>query len=323
MSIETENLEMENNELKALNRILKDNIAIKDKFIKQFGFDNQSLTVLDMGNFLRKIVTPIIKEKNQGGVGELIPKNEEATVVEGPTDVTMTEAQFDKYSIPSLRNWLEARKNVAPFNEIQEDGEPLYDKITRDFQRARNRRAADVKDLFKAARIIVEPEAAAAFGRGMKPIKHELPNLIEFGKVKISPRKLYYNNTLVIKHKTGNSLSGIPNTRVSDKFGDIVLGLLQDRQPTVSDFKALDLNEKALYDSLIRVAGLHKEIENNFDETKHHMKNRLELLEGQIGAGNNNPAIKKELNALVHKMAACGMVGYGDGRKYLKSLFGT
>lgn len=297
--------------------------AIKDKFIKQFGFDNQSLTVLDMGNFLRKIVTPIIKEKNQGGVGELIPKNEEATVVEGPTDVTMTEAQFDKYSIPSLRNWLEARKNVAPFNEIQEDGEPLYDKITRDFQRARNRRAADVKDLFKAARIIVEPEAAAAFGRGMKPIKHELPNLIEFGKVKISPRKLYYNNTLVIKHKTGNSLSGIPNTRVSDKFGDIVLGLLQDRQPTVSDFKALDLNEKALYDSLIRVAGLHKEIENNFDETKHHMKNRLELLEGQIGAGNNNPAIKKELNALVHKMAACGMVGYGDGRKYLKSLFGT
>jgi hypothetical protein len=155
----------------------------------------------------------------------------------------------------------------------------------------------------------------------MKAIKHELPNLIEFGKVKISPRKLYYNNTLVIKHKTGNSLSGIPNTRVSDKFSDIVLGLLQDRQPTVSDFKALDLNEKALYDSLIRVAGLHKMIENNFDETKHQMKNRLELLEGEIGAGNNNPAIKKEMHGLVNKMAACGMVGFNDGRKYLKSMF--
>lgn len=293
--------------------------AIKDKFLKQFGFDNQSLTVLDMGNFLRKIVTPIIKEKNEGGRGELIPKIGQATVVEGPTDVTMTEAQFDSYSVAGLRNWLEARKNVYPFNELQEDGEPLYDKITRDFQRARNRKA-DVKELFREARIIVEPEAAA-FGRGMKPIKHELPNLIEFGKVKISPRKLYYNNTLVIKHKTGNSLSGIPNTRVSDKFGDIVLGVLQGRQPTVSDFKALDMNEKALYDSLIRVAGLHKELENNFDETKHQMKNRLELLEGEIGAGNNNPAIKKEMHGLVHKMAACGMVGYGDGRKYLKSMF--
>lgn len=298
--------------------------AIKDKFLKQFGFDNQSLTVLDMGNFLRKIVTPIIKEKNEGGRGELIPKigPSEATVVEGPTDVTMTEAQFDSYSVAGLRNWLETRKNVPPFNELQEDGEPLYERITRDFQRARNRKA-DVKELFRAARIIVEPEAAAVFGRGMKPIKHELPNLIEFGKVKISPRKLYYNNTLVIKHKTGNSLSGIPNTRVSDKFGDIVLGVLQGRQPTVSDFKALDMNEKSLYDSLIRVAGLHKELENNFDETKHQMKNRLELLEGEIGAGNNNPAIKKEMHGLVHKMAACGMVGYGDGRKYLKSMFGT
>lgn len=296
--------------------------AIKDKFLKQFGFDNQSLTVLDMGNFLRKIVTPIIKEKNQGGVGELIPKigPAEATVVEGPTDVTMTEAQFDSYSVVGLRNWLEARKNVPPFNEIQENGDPLYNRITQDFQRARNRKA-DVKQLFRAARIIVEPEAAAVLGRGMKPIKHELPNLIEFGKVKISPRKLYYNNTLVIKHKTGNSLSGIPNTRVSDKFGDIVLGILQGRQPTVSDFKALDMNEKALYDSLIRVAGLHKELENNFDETKHQMKNRLELLEGEIGAGNNNPLIKKEMHGLVHKMAACGMVGYGDGRKYLKSMF--
>lgn len=293
--------------------------AIKDKFLKQFGFDNQSLTVLDMGNFLRKIVTPIIKEKNEGGAGVLIPKIGEAIVVEGPTDVTMTEAQFDTYSVAGLRNWLEARKNVAPFNEVMADGSTPYDQITRDFQRARNRKA-DVKDLFRAARII-ELVGVGVFGRGMKPIKHELPNLIEFGKVKISPRKLYYNNTLVIKHKTGNSLSGIPNTRVSDKFGDIVLGLLQDRQPTVSDFKALDLNEKALYDSLIRVAGLHKEIENNFDETKHQMKNRLELLEGEIGAGNNNPAIKKEMHGLVHKMAACGMVGYGDGRKYLKSMF--
>ena len=290
--------------------------TIKDKFLKQFGFDNQSLTVRDMGMFLRKIVTPIIKEKNEGGAGVLI---EEAKVVEGPTDVTMTEAKFDGFSVTGLRNWLEARKNVAPFNELLDDGETTYDKLVRDFERAR-RRKEDVKDLFRRAGIIVDaPEGV--FGRGMKAIKHELPNLIEFGKVKISPRKLYYNNTLVIKHKTGNSLSGIPNTRVSDKFSDIVLGLLQDRQPTVSDFKALDLNEKALYDSLIRVAGLHKMIENNFDETKHQMKNRLELLEGEIGAGNNNPAIKKEMHGLVNKMAACGMVGYNDGRKYLKSMF--
>lgn len=302
---------------------------IKEKFLQQFGFDNPYLKVTDMGTFLRKMVDTILKEKKDEGLGGILinKKNEgvipQAVVVSGPSDVTMTEKKFDETVKDSLSDWLEARKFVAPFNQIGEDGDTIYESIKRKIRRARDRE--DYKDIFKEYRILVpnDAEGEVVFGRGMKAIKHELPNLIEFGKVKISPRKLYYNNTLVIKHKTGNSLSGLPNTRVSDKFSDIVLGLLQGRQPTVSDFKALDVNEKGLYDALIRTAGLHKEIENNFEnDTKQMMKDRLELLEGQIGAGNDNPAIKKELYGLVHKMAACGMVGYGDGRRYLKSVLG-
>ena len=156
----------------------------------------------------------------------------------------------------------------------------------------------------------------AITGSGLKPIKHDIPNLIEFGKVKISPRKLYYNNTLAIKHKSGNSLGGLPNVQVSDKFVSIIMNLLKGQKPSLKDFTQLELNEKGVYDSLVYIAGLQKEVDNNFGETKQHLKNRLELVEGEIGAGNNNPKLKKELHSLLGKMAHTGMIGYGDAKRH-------
>jgi len=160
----------------------------------------------------------------------------------------------------------------------------------------------------------------AITGNGLQPIKHDIPNLIEFGKVKISPRKLYYNNTLVIKHKSGNSLAGLTNVQVSDKFVSIIMNLLKGKKPSLKDFNQLDLSEKGIYDSLIYIAGLGKEVDNNFSETKQHLKNRLELVEGEIGAGNNNPALKKELHGLLGKMTHTGMIGYGDAKRYYLSV---
>jgi hypothetical protein len=157
-------------------------------------------------------------------------------------------------------------------------------------------------------------------GSGLKPITHDIPNLIEFGKVKISPRKLYYNNTLAIKHKSGHSLAGLPNVQVSEKFVSIIMNLLKGQKPSLKDFSQLDLNEKGIYDSLIQIAGLHKDVDNNFNETKQHLKKRLELVEGSIGAGNTNPALKKELHSLLGKMAHTGMIGYGDAKKHYLSV---
>jgi hypothetical protein len=159
-------------------------------------------------------------------------------------------------------------------------------------------------------------------GSGLKPITQDLPALIEFGKVKISPRRLYYNNTLAIKHKSGKSLAGLPNVQVSEKFVSIIMNLLRGQKPTLKDFSALDLSEKGIYDSLIQIAGLHKDVDNTFGESKQHLKKRLELVEGEIGAGNTNPALKKELHGLLGKMAHSGMIGYGDARKHYLSVIG-
>lgn len=153
-------------------------------------------------------------------------------------------------------------------------------------------------------------------GSGLKPITQDIPALIEFGKVKISPRRLYYNNVLAIKHKSGKSLAGLPNMQVSEKFVSIIMNLLRGQKPTLKDFSQLDINEKGIYDSLIQIAGLHKDIDNTFHESKQHLKKRLELVEGEIGAGNTNTALKKELHGLLGKMAHSGLIGYGDARRH-------
>jgi len=157
-------------------------------------------------------------------------------------------------------------------------------------------------------------------GSGLKPITQDIPSLIEFGKVKISPKRLYYNNVLAIKHKSGKSLGGLPNVQVSEKFVSIIMNLLRGQKPTIKDFSQLDISEKGIYDSLIQIAGLHKDIDNTFGESKQHLKKRLELVEGEIGAGNTNPALKKELHGLLGKMAHSGMIGYGDARKHYLSV---
>jgi hypothetical protein len=159
-------------------------------------------------------------------------------------------------------------------------------------------------------------------GYGLQPIKHALPKLIDFGRVKISPSSLYYKNTLAIKHKSGNSLTGVNNTRVSDQFVSIIMDLLKGNKPTLKDFSRLGIGEKQIYDQLIFMAGLSKDVDNDFGSTKEHMKKRLQLVEGEIGAGNNNPDVKKELHSLLHKMAQCNMIGYDAAKKHYKSVLG-
>jgi len=201
------------------------------------------------------------------------------------------------------------------------NAEDAFEENNKDkFYRSLNELEDLVPDIIRREAGMAEIYPRESTGNGLQPIKHDIPNLSEFGKVKISPRKLYYNNTLAIKHKSGNSLVGLPNVQVSDKFVSIIMNLLKGKKPSLKDFTQLDLNEKGIYDSLIYIAGLQKEVDNNFGETKQQLKNRLELIEGSIGAGNTNPALKKELHALLGKMAHTGMIGYGDAKRYYASV---
>lgn len=256
----------------------------------------------------------------------------------------------------SIKDFFPSAKKIYSIEELRAIAQPVIDRLKQKYQKIESG-SADMEVQSKASDIIFQLERAEAgldqnnvdkfydgldgverisantievelpeiypraiTGSGLQPIKHDIPNLIEFGKVKISPRKLYYNNMLVIKHKSGQSLAGLPNVQVSDKFVSIIMNLLKGQKPSLKDFTQLELSEKQVYDSLIYIAGLQKEVDNNFGETKQQLKNRLELVEGEIGAGNTNPKLKKELHSLLGKMAHTGMIGYGDAKRHFLNV---
>ena len=155
-------------------------------------------------------------------------------------------------------------------------------------------------------------------GEGIKLKK--LPKLIEFGKVLLNPNNLHYQNVLSIRRMDGSGFTGFKNHNVSDDFVEIIQKMLEGKSILNKDVKRLTKPEIELYDNLLYISGLHKNHENTHSDTKQAMKNRLELIEGELGAGNTNPELKKELHSLLHKMVYNKMVSQPQAKKYFNAI---
>ena len=146
------------------------------------------------------------------------------------------------------------------------------------------------------------------------------PKLMNFGKVMISPDKLFYNNILIIRSHTGKPLTGLVNTKVSDVMVSILMKALEGHKISKSEINLLSSHEKQLYDNLMYMSGGHKIHEHSIDKTSQEMKHRLELIEGELEAGNNSELLKKELHSLLHKMAHNGLITLNSASKHYKAL---
>jgi hypothetical protein len=155
-------------------------------------------------------------------------------------------------------------------------------------------------------------------GKGISDRK--LPKRMNFGKIALNPHRLYYDNILVVLRQDGGHLLGYKNIPVSDAFVNVLMKIMDAEPVHHQDFKMFSINERELYDNLIHLAGLHKKVENNIDSTRKGMKQRLELIEGEIGAGNTNVNLKHEVKQLLHKMAYGGMISHPQARSHLKQL---
>jgi hypothetical protein len=143
--------------------------------------------------------------------------------------------------------------------------------------------------------------------------------VVPFGRVDIHPQRLFYDNVLKIT-KNGRAVTGMPNVKVSDAFGDVVLSVLKGQTPTLSAFKRMTAEDKKLYDMLVFASGLHKDVETVGSGVKQELKKRLELIEGEIQAGNSNPLLIKEARQVLHRMAQMRMVSRPKAVAHLKQL---
>jgi hypothetical protein len=153
-------------------------------------------------------------------------------------------------------------------------------------------------------------------GSGIK----KYPATVPMGKIMIKPNDLIYKNNLIIKNHAGNALTGIKQQKVTDELVEIIMNLLNGKQINHNDLKKIDLYEKQLLDNLLYLSGLHKTIDNTLSHTRQAMKHRLELIEGEISAGNTNPDLKKELHGLLLKMAHGGLISNPQAYSHYRNL---
>jgi hypothetical protein len=156
------------------------------------------------------------------------------------------------------------------------------------------------------------------FGWGVK--EEVIPEMVDFGKIKLALHKLFYKNTLSARHKNLGRIAGFPNVKVSDDLVSIIMKLSKGQKVIKQEIDALTKTEQILYDKLLSLANLHKNAPNNKDNTIVALKERMDLIGGQIEAGNDNKLLVKELYHIVHALKNFGVISNKEATKFLSQF---
>ena len=151
-------------------------------------------------------------------------------------------------------------------------------------------------------------------------LKRDKPKITPFGRLMIHTQRLFYDNDLIITSKTGTSITGLKKQKVSNAFVDLMFKILKGGTPSLKDIHSISDHEKKLYDLLVYSSGLSKVVEPVGSGVKEHLRKRLELIEGEVEAGNTNPALVSEARQVLHSMAQMGMISRPSAVKHLKQL---
>ena len=143
--------------------------------------------------------------------------------------------------------------------------------------------------------------------------------LIPFGRCKIHLYKLYYDNEFVLKDSSGFNIPGVKNVKVSDDFVAIIMKIHNNENVNQSFIKKLSSNEQDLYDLFIFKCGF-KNLDNDHKSKIDKLKSNLEVIQGEIEAGNDNKEILKELYDVLHQLAVYKCISLNDAKKHYNTI---
>lgn len=158
-------------------------------------------------------------------------------------------------------------------------------------------------------------------GKGIEINKDE-PKFRAFGKYIIHMLQLHNNNVLNFKHKSGGTIPSIKPVEINDNFKDFILDVLDSGRVNDRHFGSLTDAEKNHFIKVVRGAGIIQDLklkQSNHDAEKEEM-NRLELLVGEINAGNDNEKMIKEAKTLIKKYVSNGRISRQKGFDMLAEL---
>jgi hypothetical protein len=172
----------------------------------------------------------------------------------------------------------------------------------------------DGPDSYRRRNKLLNEETKGEYGEGFGIQIDKLPKRCMLGKVEIDLHKLFYKNVLSITYN-GLKIVGFKNSPVSDAFVKVVMDLCKGESNETNLGE-----EEGLFDALIHVAGIHKKVGHTANKSIERLKQRLQLVGGEIQAGNNNDMIKKELRDIVFKLSHLGAITKNSALDYLKQF---
>ena len=166
-------------------------------------------------------------------------------------------------------------------------------------------------------KIISNGKDLMGFGVGLPK---DIPKgLIPFGRCKLHLYKLYYDNEFVLKDSSGFNIPGVKNVKVSDDFVTIIMKIHNNENVNQSFIKKLSSNEQDLYDLFIFKCGF-KNLDNDHKSKIDKLKSNLEVIQGEIEAGNDNKEILKELYDVLHQLAVYKCISLNDAKKHYNTI---
>jgi len=151
----------------------------------------------------------------------------------------------------------------------------------------------------------IEPEVEDVIQEGPVlgyGIKNKLPKKIEFGALTINSGKLWDEHVLSVRDANGYMVHGIPSSKISNEFVEIILKIVRGEKITQHEIKSLKLGERELYDLLLEKARIIKELPNTKSDTIVELKNKFDVLQGEYEAGNTNTELVSDLMKTAKKL---------------------
>jgi len=289
-------------------KLLKKWNLFKTKYIKVFGENNSSITTDDIILFINEFLANKLLE-DEGDEESVVNYSSNSKF---KRDEKQEISELYKVLMNKYQTAREMRKRLKDYNtEARMTGNNDF------FQGIESSRRDNIAQQV-ARKIVKNNKDPEEVGFGIKLEK--IPDKVTFGKLVLLLNKLYYKNILAVKHHNMVSIAGLKNTKVSEKFVKIVMGMVDKIHPTVTEVNGLSVPEKQLYDRLIHLAGLNKMIPHTQDKTVTDLKKRMKLIEAEMSAGNNSPILLQELYVIVHSLKDFGILSQKDIKQYLSQF---
>ena len=149
----------------------------------------------------------------------------------------------------------------------------------------------------------------------------KVPSYIQFGKHLLHQHDLQ-NGKLKIKRLSGTIINDLPNQAIGGKLKKVLITLTGTGNPSFEDINELSEHEKTLLNKIVKNCKIDQRLlVPTPDKTKEEQSyNRLQILSGEINAGNNNPQIVRELKTLLLKLKNSGRVPARHAHAILEEL---